>query len=263
VIQERKNKWTIIEKFKNDKCLAQCDCGEISKNWISNIQSGKSKQCYKCQANDQKIKTNLKTHGYSKEKLYAKWVSMKSRCNNKNAKSYKNYGAVGVKVCDKWNDNYLEFRKWAMSNGYEHDLEISRKKDIGNYEPLNCKFITKKENMTEAFKNKHYTCARRIKMSKNMSHLTESEYNDLMDKASSGEYRASELSNEYKVDRHNIINMLMLHGRKTNYRKLMLKNHEILLIEEDESNISLGALANKYNVSRETIRQIKKGTYRK
>jgi hypothetical protein len=70
---------------------------------------------------------------------------MRWRCENPKDKDYKNYGARGISVCTAWQE-FLPFYEWAMANGYEDDLTIDRENNNGNYEPGNCRFVTKKVN---------------------------------------------------------------------------------------------------------------------
>lgn len=66
---------------------------------------------------------------------------MKGRCCNSRDKLYKHYGARGIKVCDEWQNSYIQFRNWSMDNGYQDDLSIDRIDVDGNYEPLNCRWV--------------------------------------------------------------------------------------------------------------------------
>jgi hypothetical protein len=70
---------------------------------------------------------------------------MKTRCNNPNAKDYKNYGGRGVQVCSEWSNDTSSFVKWSLENGYTDELTIDRIDVNGNYEPSNCRWITMKE----------------------------------------------------------------------------------------------------------------------
>ena len=56
---------------------------------------------------------------------------------------YKNYGARGIKICDEWKNDFKAFYDWAMSNGYADNLTIDRIDVNGNYEPSNCRWVTK------------------------------------------------------------------------------------------------------------------------
>lgn len=81
------------------------------------------------------------------EKSLSKIFSgMKSRCYNPNDKSYRWYGAKGIKICDEWLKEPLSFEKWALENGYENGLTIDRKDEDKDYRPENCRWITNSEN---------------------------------------------------------------------------------------------------------------------
>ena len=80
-------------------------------------------------------------HGEGKTKLYRVWSSMRDRCNNPRCKDYKYYGAKGIRVSPEW-DEFLEFKRWALRNGYQEGLSIDRIDLDGNYEPRNCRWVT-------------------------------------------------------------------------------------------------------------------------
>lgn len=86
-----------------------------------------------------------KNHGFSNTRLYTTWCGMKARCNNPNEKVYKYYGGKGIKLATEWENDFLQFRQWALQNGYSDNLTIERIDVSGNYCPENCKWITKIE----------------------------------------------------------------------------------------------------------------------
>lgn len=96
-------------------------------------------------------------HGETGNKLYFVWQGIKQRILNSNNKKYKDYGGRGITICPEWMlklTGYLNFRNWALSNGYKDGLQIDRKNTNGNYEPSNCRFITNAENCQNKRNNK-------------------------------------------------------------------------------------------------------------
>ena len=82
--------------------------------------------------------------------------SMIQRCENPKRQQYSRYGGRGIKVCEEWH-NYEIIRKWALENGYRHPLKLDRIDNNGNYEPSNCRWISKKEQMNNRSSNTKYT----------------------------------------------------------------------------------------------------------
>jgi len=68
---------------------------------------------------------------------------MVSRCHKEKDTTYKNYGALGTKVCNEWREDRTSFFGWAFKNGYSDELSIDRIDRLGNYEPSNCRWATK------------------------------------------------------------------------------------------------------------------------
>jgi len=79
---------------------------------------------------------------------------MRQRCNNPNDQAYRWYGAKGVIVCPEWESSFLSFYTWAIANGYQDGLTLDRIKSNKNYEPSNCRWITREENTRRAKKGK-------------------------------------------------------------------------------------------------------------
>ena len=73
------------------------------------------------------------------------WGAMKGRCLNPRSTSFNRYGARGITICDGWLD-FSNFKLWCVKNGYRKDLSIDRINNEKGYGPLNCQWISMKEN---------------------------------------------------------------------------------------------------------------------
>jgi len=154
-IGQKFGRLTIIQYVsKNDNrgyYLCKCECGNEKIVSATNLIKGDINSCG-CLARELTIKRNIenkytKKHGKSKTRLYQIWLDIKQRCYNTKQNTYKWYGAKGIKMCDEWFNDYLEFEKWSLSNGYKENLTIDRINSKCNYEPNNCRWITMKQQL--------------------------------------------------------------------------------------------------------------------
>lgn len=96
-------------------------------------------------------------HNLSNHPLRYKLKGIKSRCLNKNATAFHNYGGRGISVCDQWCNDLKSFYIWAMENGYQEGLTLDRIDNDGNYCPENCRWITNKEQQRNKRTNRLIT----------------------------------------------------------------------------------------------------------
>lgn len=126
------------EKHQNYKWECKCDCGNEIEVFPGNAKAGRVRSCGCAQ-----IETAT-THGQRHTRLYSIWVGMRRRCRDVNHKTYQQYGARGIRVCDEW-QAFEPFYQWAWANGYSDELSIDRIDVNGNYEPSNCRWADNKQ----------------------------------------------------------------------------------------------------------------------
>lgn len=125
---------------KRKRALFKCNCGSIKDYDYESAMYKNISGCWDCSR--KKVSALKRKHCLIKHPLYRKWQDMKKRCYNPKVDRYKNYGALGIKVCSDWKDNFLSFYNWSLENGWKEGLTIERKDNYKNYCPENCKYIT-------------------------------------------------------------------------------------------------------------------------
>ena len=85
-----------------------------------------------------KVTKQPKSSAKAYSRLYSIWSGMRQRCTNPNAANYNNYGARGIKVCERWNkfDNF--YADMGEPPSEAHTLD--RKDVYGDYYPENCQW---------------------------------------------------------------------------------------------------------------------------
>lgn len=86
----------------------QCDCGRIHHATANNLLRGIVHACPSCAA---KKRSAHRIKPHRKHRVRGVYFTMVARCHNENSTSYERYGALGVKVCDRWReslDNFID-----------------------------------------------------------------------------------------------------------------------------------------------------------
>lgn len=124
------------------KWLFKCDCGtEFEANGYY-ARIGKIINCPSCAM--ERSRTGSLKHGMSLSNEFEIWTGILTRCYNKNAKAFKNYGGRGIVMCDQWRDS---FERFLADMGIRPSLghSIERRNNDGIYEPSNCYWATRSE----------------------------------------------------------------------------------------------------------------------
>jgi len=135
-----------IERGTKWCCVCECECHAVCVCEVHALERcgrGSKRSCGLCG----RIKRGGPiTHGLSRHPLYTIRSHMIRRCHNETNDNYRFYGGRGISVCDEWRNSLQAFYKWGIENGWQDGLEIDRIDSNGNYEPSNCRWVTKKVN---------------------------------------------------------------------------------------------------------------------
>lgn len=158
-VGRRFSRWTVLSvvagtKRSKRKAVCQCDCGTVRELLLPSVTSGATKSCGCLAA---KVTTARSTkHGKHSSPEYNSWMGMKQRCNDPAAQNYPWYGALGVRVCERWINSFADFlADMGAKPSSEHSID--RIDPFGNYEPGNCRWATRAEQ--SANKRKQHAAA--------------------------------------------------------------------------------------------------------
>lgn len=153
---QRFGRLLVLEKDKKPrmwKCLCDCgnvtlvtgpnlrtcvrSCGCLAKEWASKL--GSNPEFIQKRAQTTTKHGHKRRTGASVE--YKTWVSMKRRCYDPLFKDYPNWGGRGIKVCDRWLNDFQAFLA-DMGERPQGDYSIDRLDPAKDYSPENCRWAT-------------------------------------------------------------------------------------------------------------------------
>jgi hypothetical protein len=150
-------RWTVLDRVEyraqGDRSRpyveCRCACGTVGFVNVRNLRQGQSKSCgclHRQRASAANVTHRQTGQRQTGQRLYRIWKQMHQRCYNPNCRSYRWYGAKGIKVCNAWH-SFENFQAWALKFGYFPKAEIDRQNSSRGYSPQNCQWVTKQENL--------------------------------------------------------------------------------------------------------------------
>lgn len=129
----------------------QCDCGGFKVVNSQCLAHGLTASCGCLMSN------RHASHHMTSTKEYRAWCHMKERCYRPACKEYRNWGARGIKVCDRWLNSFENFfADVGPAPSARHSLDRFPNAE-GNYEPGNCRWATQKMQMRNTRETKFLT----------------------------------------------------------------------------------------------------------
>lgn len=209
-VGQKFGKLVLIEYLKYDNWLCKCECGNKKIIKYSNMKRGATKSCGCLKKKIDYTKSKNYKHGMRNTRMYAIWKEMKRRCLRPTANQYKDYGGRGIKVCEEWQKDFMNFYNWAINNGYNDNLTIDRIDVNGNYEPNNCRWATRKQQNNNTTRSHYITYKNKTQTIKDWSE----EFNIPYKRLEYAVNRGKQPINEYLQEKEKIKNEIWRRNRK-------------------------------------------------
>ncbi len=153
-VGQRIDRWTIIgNRFQirifgrsRPMFVCECQCGTVAAVLESTIgKQSKSCGCLKAEVSKRERRKSA-SHEFVGTPEYNSWSMAKDRCSNPNNINFARYGGRGICMCAEWVKSIAAFvRDMGPRPSLSHTLD--RINNDGNYEPGNCRWATKKQQM--------------------------------------------------------------------------------------------------------------------
>jgi len=149
---------TVVEllagsKTTHAKAECKCECGSRKIIRRSHMTSHmiSSCGCLRVEATT----ANKTTHGHTKHPLWHTYKSMIARCHNPKNPHFRNYGARGISVCDRWR---MSFDAFVEDVGLRPrgDHQLDRINNDGPYSPQNTRWVIQRENLRNKRTTRRY-----------------------------------------------------------------------------------------------------------
>lgn len=143
----------IVTPGRTSRVLCMCSCGNEKVIVLNSLRAGKVKSCgcFSKEKARERTRERNTVHGMAGTKIYGIWKNMKSRCNNPRFPKYKDYGARGIRVSERW----MSFDNFYADMGDPPDgMMLDRKDNDGDYSFDNCRWATASEQQSNKRNNR-------------------------------------------------------------------------------------------------------------
>lgn len=155
-------KMDCISPYGQAKWLCLCECGKKCSVLGDNLRRGNQVSCGCRNREIAAISAKKRAkHGMYLTPTYKTWRSLKDRCLNPKATSYKSYGARGISLCAEWRDSFEAFLS-DMGKRPSLGHSIDRINNDGDYTQNNCRWATRLQQQNNKRNNRKISWRGRV-----------------------------------------------------------------------------------------------------
>jgi hypothetical protein len=129
--------------------LCQCECGTRREVGVRSLRDGSSASCGCLRL--ERARAVMVRHARTGTREHRIWLAMKQRCLNPRHAAYPFYGGRGIQICPVWQTDFTAFLR--DMGECPPGMSLDRINNDGNYEPGNCRWVTRHEQMRNTRRN--------------------------------------------------------------------------------------------------------------